>query len=147
MTPSVWNGEEPVLVDTSAWITARRIPSARVALLAAIERGDTAWCWPVRYELTVDARDSVAIAALDRTLDAMREIRVDTAVQREVLSTMRELAEEGSRGAHRLPLADITVAVAARASGLGVLHFDRHFERLGRLLEIRAWWLADPSTA
>lgn len=31
---------------------------------------------------------------------------------------MRELADEGSHGAHRLPLTDLTVAVAAQASGL-----------------------------
>lgn len=34
----------------------------------AIERADVAWCWPVRYELMVDARGSAGIAALDRTL-------------------------------------------------------------------------------
>jgi predicted nucleic acid-binding protein len=45
-----------------------------------------------------------------------------------------------------VPLADLTVALAARASGLDVVHFDRHFERLGALLDIRVWWLADPSS-
>jgi predicted nucleic acid-binding protein len=38
---------------------------------------------------------------------------------------MRELATGGSHGAHRLPLADLTVAVAAQQSGLTVLHHDR----------------------
>jgi predicted nucleic acid-binding protein len=136
-----------VIADTSAWITARRIPAAREAMLRAVERGDIAWCWPVRYELTVDARDRAAITAVDRTLDALREIRVDWPMQREVLATMRELASQQAHGAHRMPLADLTVAVAARASGLDVVHFDRRFERLGALLNIRVWWLADPSSA
>lgn len=147
MTPDLWDGRGPVIADTSAWITARRIPSAREAMLDAVERGDIAWCWPVRYELTVDARDAEAITALDRTLEALREIRVDWAMQREVLAAMRELASKQAHGAHRLALTDLTVAVAARTSGLGVLHFDRHFERLGALLDIRVWWLADPSSA
>jgi len=60
---------------------------------------------------------------------------------------MRELAGRGSHGAHRLPLAALSVAVAAQASGLDVLHFDRDFERLGALLDVRVWWLADPLTA
>lgn len=147
MTTAVWDGHGPVMVDTSAWITARRIPAAREMLLAAIERGEVAWCWPVRYELTVDARDADAIAVVDRTLGILREIRVDRAVQQQVLATMRELASRGVHGAHRLPLADLAVVVAAQASGLDVLHFDRHFEHLGLLLGIRVWWIADPAMA
>lgn len=146
MTSDLWTGHEPVIADTSAWITGRRIPAARQAMLDAIERRDIAWCWPVRYELMSDARNEAAILALDRTLDALREIRVDWATQREVLATMRELASQDRHGSHRLPLADLTVAVAARTAGLDVLHFDRHFERLGALLDIRVWWLADPSS-
>ncbi len=143
----MWDGGGPVIVDTSAWITARRVPPARELLLAAIERGDVAWCWPVRYEQMIDARDAQAITALDRTLESLREIRVDLPVQRQVLATMRELARAGSHGAHRLPLADLTVAAAAEASGLPVLHFDRDFDRLGAILGISTRWLADPATA
>lgn len=58
---------------------------------------------------------------------------------------MRELAAGSSHGAHRLPLTDLTVAVAAQLSGLDVLHYDRHFERLGELLGIRTLWIAEPS--
>jgi predicted nucleic acid-binding protein len=140
----LWDGQGAVLVDTSAWMCARRAPQARDLLLAAVERGDVAWCWPVRYELFVDARDPAAISAVDRTLDGLREVAVDRAVQRGVLSAMRELARSGSHGAHRLPLTDLTVAVAAQASGFDVLHYDRHFERLGLLLGVRALWIADP---
>ena len=142
---AVWDGGGSVLADTSAWILARRVPEARELLLAAVARGDVSWCWPVRYELIVDARGSSGIAAVDRTLEDLREIAVDRAVQRGVLSTMRELARDGSHGAHRLPLADITVAVAAQTSGLTVLHFDRHFERLGEQLSVDTRWIATPS--
>jgi len=140
----LWDGRRPVVADTSAWMLARRVPEARERLLAAVERGDVAWCWPVRYELTVDARGPEGIAAVDRTLEGLREIAVDRAVQRGVLSAMRDLADGGSHGAHRLPLTDLTVAVAAQAAGLGVLHFDRHFERLGALLGVSTPWLASP---
>jgi len=141
----LWDGQRPVLVDTSAWMLARRVPQARELLLWAIERGDIAWCWPVRYELIVDARGPDGIAAVDRTLEGLREIAVDRTVQRGVLAAMRELASTGSHGAHRLPLTDLTVAVAAQTAGLDVLHFDRHFERLGTLLGVEMLWAADPS--
>jgi predicted nucleic acid-binding protein len=140
-----WDGRGAVLADTSAWMLARRVPRARELLFAAAERGDIAWCWPVRYELTFDAPSPERIAAVDRTLAGMREIAVDRPVQRRVLSAMRELADEGFHGAHRLPLADLTVAVAAQTSGLDVLHYDHHFERLGDLLGVRMVWIADPS--
>jgi hypothetical protein len=145
VTKAIWGGDGPVLADTSAWIAARRIPEARELFLAAVERGDVAWCWPVRYELTVDARDEEAIAILDRTLEALREIPVDRAIQRGVLSAMRELAATGSHGSHRLPLTDLTVAVTAQHAGLDVLHHDRHFERLAELLGIDAVWIAEPA--
>jgi predicted nucleic acid-binding protein len=140
----LWNGEGPVLADTSTWMVARRSPRARQLLLAAVERGEVAWCWPVRYELIVDARGPDGIAAVDRTLEGLREIAIDHAVQRGVLSAMRELADEGSHGAHRLPLADLAVAVAAQRSALDVLHYDRHFERLGELLGVRVPWIVEP---
>lgn len=124
---------------------ARRVPEARELLLAAVGRGEVAWCWPVRYELSVDARGPEGLAAVDRTLEGLREIAVDRTVQRGVLSTMRDLARTGSHGAHRPPLADLTVAVAAQRSGLDVLHHDRHFERLGQLLGVRTPWIAQPS--
>lgn len=145
MSVELWDGRGAVLADTSAWMLARRMPRAREQLFAAAERGDIAWCWPVRYELTFDAPSLERIAAVERTLAALREIAVDRAVQRGVLSAMRELADEGSHGAHRLPLTDLTVAVAAQTSGLDVLHYDHHFERLGELLGVRVLWIAEPS--
>jgi predicted nucleic acid-binding protein len=141
----LWDGRGAVLADTSAWILARRLRPARELLFAVAERGELAWCWPVRYELTFEAPNPERIAAVDRTLEGLREIAVDRAVQRGVLSAMRALADAGSHGAHRMPLADLTVAVAAQASGLHVLHYDHHFERLGELLGVHAVWIADPS--
>jgi len=140
----IWDGTGAVLVDTSAWAAARRQPSAQNRLRAAAVRGDVAWCWPVRYELMVDARDPHGIAAVDQSLEGIREVAVDRAVQRGVLSVMRELAAGGSHGAHRIPLTDLTVAVAAQRAGLDILHYDRHFDRLAELLGVRAWWVSAP---
>lgn len=144
MSVPLWDGERAVLADTSAWMLARRVPKARAKLLDAIDRGDVAWCWPVRYELMIDALNADAIAAVDRTLERLREVGVDRAVQNGVISAMRELVDRGSHGAHRFPLADLTVAVAARDAGLTVLHFDKHFDQLAEALEIEACWIDQP---
>jgi predicted nucleic acid-binding protein len=147
MSVRLWDGTGPVLADTSAWMQARRDPMAQSLLLAGIDRGDTCWCWPVRYELMVDAQGSEKIAAIERTLEGLREIPVDRSVQRAVLATMRELAAAGSHGAHRYPLADLAVAAAAQDAAIGILHFDQHLERLGDHLGVDAHWISDPSSA
>ncbi|MBS1895759.1 MAG: PIN domain-containing protein [Actinobacteria bacterium] len=144
MSVRVWDGGGPVLVDTSAWMQARRDPGARELLLGAVQRGDVCWCWPVRYELTIDARGPEGIAAVERSLEGLREIPVDRLVQRAVLSTMRDLAAPGSHGAHRLSLTDLTVAAAARAASVDILHFDQHLERLGDHLGIESHWISAP---
>lgn len=145
MSSRLWDGAGPVLADTSAWLQARRDPKARDLLLSAVERGDICWCWPVRYELMVDARGPDGIAAVERNLDGMREIAIDRNVQRMVFATMRELAAGGSHGAHRYPLTDLVVVAAASDSGVGVVHFDRHLERLGDHLGAEAHWIARPA--
>ena len=144
MPVRLWDGSGPLLADTSAWMQARRDAKARKRFLGAIERDDVRWCWPVRYELMVDAKGVDGIAAVERTLDGLREIPVDRGVQRAVLATMRELADEGSHGAHRFPLTDLTVAAAAQAAGVGILHFDGHLERLGEHLGVEANWISEP---
>jgi predicted nucleic acid-binding protein len=145
MSIRLWDGSGPVLADTSAWMQARRDSAARDLLLGAIERGDLSWCWPVRYELMVDARGTDGIAAVEQTLESLREVPVDRRVQRAVLATMRELAVGGSHGAHRFPLTDLTVAAAAQGAGIGILHFDQHLERLGDHLDVASHWISDPS--
>lgn len=145
MSVRLWDGTGPVLADTSAWMRARRDSAARDLLLGAIERGDIGWCWPVRYELMVDARGSDGIAAVERTLEGLREVPVDRSVQRAVLATMRELAAAGSHGAHRFPLTDLAVAAAAQNAGIGILHFDQHLERLGDHLGVGSHWISAPS--
>jgi len=145
MPAKVWDGIGPVLADTSAWMQSRKDAEARKLLLAAIERGDIRWCWPVRYELMVDARGPDGIAAVERTLDGLREVPVDRSVQRAVLATMREIAAGGSHGAHRFLLTDLTVAAAAQHAGIGILHFDQHLERLGDHLNAESHWISDRS--
>lgn len=145
MPVRVWDGTGPVLADTSAWMQARRDPGARDLLLDAVERGDVCWCWPVRYELMVDARGPEGIATVERTLEGLREIPVDRGVQRGILATMREFAAAGSHGAHRFPLTDLAVAAAAQDASIAILHFDQHLERLGDHLGVGSHWISDPS--
>jgi hypothetical protein len=51
---------------------------------------------------------SPTAAVVDRSLERLREIPVDRSVQQGVLAEMRELAGQGSHGAHRFPLTDLS---------------------------------------
>jgi|SRR4051794_28202590 len=144
MAIKVWDGVGPVLADTSAWMQARRDSRARQLLLGAIERGDICWCWPVRYELMVDARGEEGIAAVERSLEGLREVPVDRSVQRAVLAMMREFAANGSHGAHRCPLTDLTVTAAAQGAGIDILHYDKHLEQLGKQIGVSSFWISEP---
>jgi predicted nucleic acid-binding protein len=145
MKPKIWDGVGPVLADTSAWMQARRDERVRQLLLGAIERGEVCWCWPVRYELMVDARGQDDIATVERSFEGLREIPVDRSVQRSVFAAMRDLAASGSHGSHRFPLTDLAVAAAAQVAGIEILHFDRHFERLSAHFGVTAYWISPPT--
>ena len=96
--------------------------------------------------LRVDDRraGTQGIAAVEASLDGLREIPVDRGVHRAVIATMRELAAGGSHGAHLIPLTDLTVAAAAQSAGIDILHFDQHLERLGDRLGVATFWIAKP---
>jgi hypothetical protein len=57
---------------------------------------------------------------------------------------VHDLAATSSHGAHRLPRTDLTVAAAAQAAAVDVLHFDQHLERLGEHLGVDSHWISDP---
>src|SRR5260221_2666371 len=123
MTARLWDVTGVLLADPYAWMQAGRDGRAGDLLLSAIEGGDVLWCWPVRYELMVDARGPEGIAAVERTLESLREIPVDRSVQRAALATMRELAAAGSHGSHRFPLTHLSGRAASPDAGNGLLPF------------------------
>jgi predicted nucleic acid-binding protein len=92
-----------------------------------------------------DALDRVRAVTGTQETDASLVRRLAVEGAEVELQAGREMADAGSHRGHRLPLTDLTVAVAAQASGLDVLHYDHHFERLGELLGVRTVWIADPS--
>jgi predicted nucleic acid-binding protein len=50
------------------------------------------------------------------------------------------------RGERRIPATDYLIAAAASGLAAGVLHYDRHFDPLCRVLGIDSVWIAEPGT-
>jgi predicted nucleic acid-binding protein len=138
------NGAEPygsgaaIVFDTSAW-HRRRDLTVLPRWAATRDAGLLTVCPMVALELLAGARDEEAFASLDRTLGALAQAPVTRAAGERALAASREL-----RGERRLPAADYLIAAAAAERGCAVLHYDRHFDPLCRVLGIESVWIAGP---
>jgi predicted nucleic acid-binding protein len=135
-----WHGG-PWLVDTSAWA---RASASEVAPLwsRAARAGDLVACPVVTLELLFDARDAADVERVATALVALRQAPVTRTVTDAAIAAIRDLAAQGSAGAHRVRVPDAMVAAAAAERGFGVLHYDRHFDRLATVLGFTSQWVA-----
>jgi predicted nucleic acid-binding protein len=121
-----------LVFDTSAW-NRQRDPSVAPRWRATLAAEMLVICPVVALELLAAARDEDAFRGLDRTLSSLPQAPVTRAACERALSASRELA-----GERRLPAADYLIAAAAAERGFGVLHYDRHFDPLCRVLGIQS---------
>lgn len=119
-----------LVFDTSAW-NRQRDPSVTRRWQATLAAGLLVVCPVVALELLAAARDEDAFLGLDRTLNALPQAPLTRAACERAISASRDLA-----GERRLPAADYLIAAAAAERGFGVLHYDRHFDPLCRVLGI-----------
>jgi predicted nucleic acid-binding protein len=124
------------LADTSAWIHADH-PSVRSSFAAAVAAGGIVTTPSVVFELLYVARNA---QEFDR-LSGLRSIPLSRSVTDAAHRGLRELARRAA-GRHRVPVPDLLVAAAAQDAGLGVLHYDRHFDRLAEVMDFESRWIA-----
>ena len=126
---SYLGGEAPLVFDTSAFVR-QHDPELRERWSALADAECLAICPVVALELLATARDEREHADLDLLFTTLpRRAPVTESVTAAALSASRDL-----RGSRRLPAADYLIAAAAAERGFGVLHDDRHFDTLARVL-------------
>lgn len=125
-----------LVFDTSAW-NRQRHPMVTPRWEATFAAGLIAVCPVVALELLAGARDEDAFRELDRELRALPQAPVTRAACERALGASRELT-----GERRLPAADYLIAAAASERGCAVLHYDRHFAPLCRVLGIESVLIA-----
>jgi predicted nucleic acid-binding protein len=133
-----------LIADTSVWQRAGH-PAIRDAWAQALRAGSVATCSIVALELLYSTRDVDEFRALEAELSLLREIPVSVSVQRAAIGALRTLAAAAPRQ-HRVPLADALIAAAAQEAGVGVLHYDRHYDRLAEALAFDSRWAAPPGS-
>lgn len=139
-----WRGG-PWVADTSAWARASA-PAVDRAWSAAARAGDLVACPIVTLELLFDARDVTQVERVAAGLAALQQAPVTRAVTDAAIGAVCELAAGGSAGSHRVRVADALVGAAAAERGFGVLHYDRHFDRLATVLGFASQWIAPPGS-
>lgn len=132
------------IADASAWWNARK-PQAREGWLAALQGNQIATCPIVVMELLYSTRDADEFVAFERELSVLRDVAVTRSVTTGAIGALRELAHHGPYH-HRIPISDALIAAAAQEAGLGVLHYDHHYDRLAQVLNFKSCWIAPPGT-
>jgi predicted nucleic acid-binding protein len=61
-------------------------------------------------------------------------------------TALRKLSRKAGAGYHRAKLPDALIAAAAQQAGIGVLHYDRHYDRLAEVLHFDSRWIAPAGT-
>ena len=125
-----------LVFDTSAW-NRRTNPAVLPRWAATPNAGLLTVCPVVALELLATAQNEEKFASLDRSLKALAQAPVTRSAGDAALGASRELG-----GKRRLPAADYLIAAAAAGRSAGVLHYDRHFDTLCRVLGIESVWIA-----
>jgi predicted nucleic acid-binding protein len=131
---------EVMLGDPSA-ITRAENPAVCEAVLAAINARQIVTCEIVTLELLRSARNRHQVQDREASQSTFHHVPVTRSVQRAALTALRELARRGA-GYHRVPVPDVLIAAAAQEAGVGVLHYDHHYDRLAEVLHFSSVWLA-----
>jgi len=135
-----WAGG-PWVADTSAWARAAA-PQVATHWKKAARAGELVGCPVVTLELLYGASDREQVEILTAALAGLQDAPITRAVTSAAIRAVRELAERGAAGWHRVRVPDALVAAAAAERGFGVLHYDHHFDRLAEVLSFRSQWVA-----
>jgi predicted nucleic acid-binding protein len=144
MTPNPPYGGMILIADTSARMRTRE-PRVREEWTAAVNADRIRTCSTVTMEILYGARDADDVVETEKIDARFRQIPVTVSVQRAAIGAVRELSQQGP-GAHRIPPPDILIAAAAQEAGIGVLHYNRHYDRLTEVLNFESVWIAPPGS-
>ncbi|MGI8944834.1 MAG: PIN domain-containing protein [Thermoleophilaceae bacterium] len=111
-----------LLLDKSAFVRAGEVDPAA---------GEPCLCAVTRFEMLYSARSPRAFIQLEQELDALHELRIDNETVAIARTAQRELAAIGN---HRVPIPDLLIAACAQQHQAAVLHLDRHYDTLARVL-------------
>ena len=137
-------GGATYIADTSARARSHH-PAVSDQWASALRAHQIVTCSITTLELLFATRDADEFRELEADEATLRDIPVTVSVQRAAITALRDLSHRGA-GYHRVKLPDALIAAAAQHAGIGVLHYDRHFDRLAEVLHFDSRWVAAPGS-
>jgi predicted nucleic acid-binding protein len=116
----------PLLLDKSAYVRGDIRASADDELCL---------CAVTRLELLYSARSKRDYERLEDDLAAFRDLRMGVETFAIAIGAQRDLA---ATGRHRVPIPDLLIAACAQQHGAHVVHVDRHYDDLAKVLAFTA---------
>lgn len=138
----------PVLVDTAvwSWVRDRRFPHLIDWFNAAVSDGYVLTCDLVVIELTRAAANAEQAAQWRAKLAPIERAPMGESLWTVAADVQMALAAAGDH--RRVPPADLLIAAAALAADVPVLHYDRDYERIAQVTDLRQrWFVADGALA
>jgi hypothetical protein len=129
------------LADTSAWHRSAAVFDRWSELVA---RAEVAVSPPVMLEILFSARSARDAKALRNQLASLPQLPLNERTAEVALATQAALTEKAH---HRGPRPmDLLIAAVAELNDITLLHYDRHFDTIGRLTGQPMEWLARRGT-
>jgi predicted nucleic acid-binding protein len=134
-----------LLLDNSAWsrvVTGTLPGDAADAVARRLEARELATCLPFLLEAGYSALAAADHRAMMEDFGLLYP-RVELTVATEELA-VRAQGELATRGHHRLSPIDLMIAACAHEAGMGILHYDRDYDRIVELtsLSFESVWVA-----
>ena len=144
LTAPVPFGGARLLIVMSAYARSGH-PSVQPEWEAAVRRGQLIVCPLFFVEALYSARDAQDVRGLAAELGSLPFLPLSVQTHEVVATAFRELAARQS-SYHRVPPPDVLLAALAHEAGVGVLHYDAHYDRLAEVLDFESRWIAPPGS-
>jgi predicted nucleic acid-binding protein len=138
--------EQPALFDTGVWtwVRDRRFPELTEWFNAAVGAGLVLVCDLVILELTRIAPNEQRARDIAGRLAAFEAIPMPSGLWSWARKTQLELSSGGDH--RRVPPADLLFAAAAVEADVALVHYDRDYERIAAVSDLRHQWLVPDGT-
>lgn len=136
--------DRPALFDTGVWTWARdrRFPHLAEWFNAQVATGRVLICDLVLLELTRLAPNEGRASEVAEHLDAFESVPMPGALWSRAREIQLLLAPSGDH--RRVPPADLLLAAAAEHADVPLVHYDRDYDRIAAVTELRQrWFVAD----
>jgi hypothetical protein len=131
------------LADTSAWVWTRAVGGElRTSFDEDVIEGQVATCDMVRLELLYSARNATEFTGLRVELDALPDCKIGVDEWQRALKVYEQLASQGGLHHRSVRHPDLLIAAAAEITGIPVLHYDDHYDRIAAITGQEVRWLA-----